>query len=51
MSGNEHFDGEQAAAAGAGTLGSQGPAASAPQPLALGLQPRPATGFDGDIQL
>jgi 23S rRNA (guanosine2251-2'-O)-methyltransferase len=40
-----------AAAAGAGTLGSQGPAASAPQPLALGLQPRPATGFDGDIQL
>ena len=40
-----------AAAAGAGTLGSQGPAASAPQPLALGLQPRLATGFDGDIQL
>jgi 23S rRNA (guanosine2251-2'-O)-methyltransferase len=39
------------AAAGAGTLGSQGPAASAPQPLALGLQPRLATGFDGDIQL
>ena len=40
-----------AAAAGAATLGSQGPAASAPQPLALGLQPRLATGFDGDIQL
>jgi 23S rRNA (guanosine2251-2'-O)-methyltransferase len=40
-----------AAAGGAGTLGSQRPDASAPQPLALGLQPRLATGFDGDIQL
>ncbi len=40
-----------AGAAGAGTLGSQRPDASAPQPLALGLQPRLATGFDGDIQL
>jgi len=40
-----------AAAAGAGPLGSQLPQASAPQPLALGLQPRLASGFDGDIQL
>jgi 23S rRNA (guanosine2251-2'-O)-methyltransferase len=40
-----------AAAAGAATLGSQRQQASAPQPLALGLQPRLATGFDGDIQL
>lgn len=40
-----------AAAAGAGTLGSQRPEAKTPQPLALGLQPRLATGFDGDIQL
>ena len=40
-----------AAAAGAGPLGSQLPQASAAQPLALGLQPRLASGFDGDIQL